>query len=77
MLIQVLGPGCPKCVELEKSVREVVAEAGVEALVEKITDFQKIAAFGVMATPGVVVDGQVKVVGRVPSKAELKEWIAG
>jgi len=77
MLIQVLGPGCPKCAELEKTVHEVVAEAGVDALVEKITDFQKIAAFGVMATPGVVVDGQVKAVGRVPSKAELASWIVG
>jgi len=77
MLIQVLGSGCAKCVELEKVVRAVVAEAGVDAQVEKVVDFQAIAALGVMATPGLVIDGQVKAAGRAPSKAEILEWIAG
>ena len=75
MDIKVLGPGCPKCVETEKVVREAVAAAGVEASVEKITDFQEMMRYGVMSTPAVVLDGVVKVVGRVPSKADVLAWI--
>ncbi|HBE95412.1 MAG TPA: thioredoxin family protein [Desulfovibrio sp.] len=75
MDIKVLGPGCPKCKEAEKVVREAVAAAGVEASVEKITDFQQMMQYGVMSTPAVVLDGVVKVVGRVPSKAEVLAWI--
>ena len=75
MDIKVLGPGCPKCKEAEKVVREPVAAAGVEASVEKITDFQQMMQYGVMSTPAVVLDGVVKVVGRVPSKAEVLAWI--
>lgn len=75
MEIKVLGPGCPKCAEAEKVVREAVAAAGVEASVEKITDFQQMMQYGVMSTPAVVVDGQVKVVGRVPSKADVLAWL--
>jgi small redox-active disulfide protein 2 len=75
MEIKVLGPGCAKCQQTEKIVREAVAEAGVEAQVEKITDIMKIMTYGVMGTPAVVVDGQVKSTGKVPKKEEVIRWI--
>lgn len=75
MEIKVLGPGCAKCSEVEKIMRTAVAEAGAAATIEKITDFQRIASFGVFATPAVVIDGQVKCVGKVPSKSEALSWI--
>ncbi|SMF35426.1 thioredoxin family protein [Desulfovibrio gilichinskyi] len=75
MKVQVLGPGCPKCKKVEKIVREAIAEAGIEAEVVKVSDFQEIASFGVFSTPAVAIDGDVKVVGRVPSKDEILEWI--
>ena len=75
MKIQVMGPGCPKCATAEKIVREAVAEAGVEAEVVKVSDFQEIASMGVFATPAVAVDGAVKVVGKVPSKQEVLGWL--
>jgi small redox-active disulfide protein 2 len=75
MEIKVLGPGCPRCGQTEKIIKEVVAEAGVEATVEKITDVMQIMTFRVMSTPAVVVDGQVKSVGKVPQKADILSWI--
>jgi small redox-active disulfide protein 2 len=75
MLIKVLGPGCKKCHEAEKVVREAVAEAGSDATVEYITDIAEIAKAGIFSTPAVVVDGNVKSVGKVPSKAEVKTWL--
>jgi small redox-active disulfide protein 2 len=75
MDIKVLGPGCPKCRQTEKIVSETVAEAGVEAQVEKITDTLEIAGYGVFGTPAVVVDGEVKSVGKIPSKQEVLLWI--
>jgi small redox-active disulfide protein 2 len=75
MEIKVLGPGCAKCKETEKLVREAVSEAGVTATVEKISDFQQIAGYGVLSTPAVVIDGDVKVVGKVPAKSELLSWL--
>ncbi len=75
MIIKVLGPGCPKCHETEKVVREAVAEAGSNASVEKISDFQEIAKLGVFSTPAVVVNGHVKCVGKVPTKNDVKSWI--
>jgi small redox-active disulfide protein 2 len=76
MDVKVLGPGCAKCKEAEKVVRETVTELGVEAHVEKVTDFQKIAEYGVLGTPAVVVNGQVKCMGKVPSKEDLKKWLS-
>jgi len=73
--VQVMGPGCPKCVQAEKIVREAVAESGIEAEVVKITDFQEIVSFGVFSTPAVAVDGDVKVSGRVPKKQEVTDWL--
>ncbi len=75
MDIKVLGPGCPKCEEAERLVREVVGESSVHPKIEKVTDLMKIAGYGVFGTPAVVVDGQVKSVGKIPKKEEIKTWI--
>ena len=75
MEIKVLGPGCAKCKEAEKVVLEAVKESGVDATVEKIADFQQIASFGVFSTPAIVIDGEVKMVGKVPSKADVLSWL--
>jgi small redox-active disulfide protein 2 len=75
MDIKVLGPGCAKCEQTEKIVKAAVSEAGVSAVVEKVTDIREIAGYGVFGTPAVVVDGNVKSVGKVPSKEDVKKWI--
>jgi small redox-active disulfide protein 2 len=75
MNVLVLGPGRPKCTEAEKIVNTALQEAGVEASVEKVSDFQEIAKLGVFSTPAVVMDGEVKCVGKVPSKSEVIDWI--
>jgi small redox-active disulfide protein 2 len=75
MDIKVLGPGCRKCQQTENNVKEAVAEVGVEASVKKITDTMEIAGYGVFGTPAVVVDGEVKSVGKIPSKEDVKSWI--
>ncbi|MBM9604524.1 thioredoxin family protein [Desulfopila inferna] len=75
MEVKVLGPGCPKCKQTEDVVREAVAESGVDAEVEKVTDTMKIAMYGVFGTPAVVVDGEVKSVGKVPSKTDVIGWL--
>jgi small redox-active disulfide protein 2 len=75
MDIKVLGPGCPKCQQTEKIVREALAEAGVSATVEKVKDILKIAEYGVFGTPSVVVDGEVKSVGKIPTKEDVKKWV--
>jgi len=75
MIINVLGTGCAKCKKTEQIVREAVAESGVEATVEKVEDLQKIVAYGVFTTPAVVVDGEVKVSGRMPSIKEVLGWL--
>jgi small redox-active disulfide protein 2 len=75
MEIKVLGPGCPKCKNLEKLTSEVVAENKIEATVEKVDDIMKIMEYGIMRTPGLVIDGKVMFSGRVPSKDELKTII--
>jgi small redox-active disulfide protein 2 len=75
MEIKVLGPGCPKCQQTEKIVKEAVAEAGVDANIEKVTDTLEIAGYGVFGTPAVVMDGEVKSVGKIPSKNDVKSWV--
>ncbi|NLI34808.1 MAG: thioredoxin family protein [Deltaproteobacteria bacterium] len=75
MEIKVLGPGCPKCQQTEKVVKEAVAESGVDARVEKVTNILDIGQYGVFGTPAVVVDGEVKSVGKVPTRAEVLKWI--
>lgn len=76
MEIKILGPGCAKCGEAEKIMQAAVAESGVAATIEKISDFQQIARFGVFSTPAVVIDGVIKCVGKTPSKAEALDWLA-
>lgn len=73
--LQVLGPGCPKCVELTKRTETAAATLGGDFEVEKITDMGKIMSFGIFTTPALVVDGEVKVVGQVPSVEEIKKII--
>lgn len=75
MEIKVLGPGCAKCSEAEKIMTIAVKEAGVDATIEKVSDFQQIARLGVFSTPAVVIDGQIKCVGKVPSPAEAQAWL--
>jgi small redox-active disulfide protein 2 len=76
MDIKILGPGCPKCNQTAKIVNDAVAEAGVQASVEKVTDALEIAGYGVFGTPAVVVDGEVKSVGKIPKKEEIVGWIS-
>jgi small redox-active disulfide protein 2 len=75
MNIKVLGTGCAKCKKTEEIVRQAVAEAGVDAQVEKVTNLTEIVSYGVMGTPAVVVDGVVRAVGKVPRKEEVLAWL--
>ncbi|MHC4131331.1 MAG: thioredoxin family protein [Planctomycetota bacterium] len=76
MKIQILGTGCPKCEKLAENAEAAATEMGVDYMLEKITDISDIMKFGVMVTPVLVVDGQVKVVGKVPSIIEIKEFLS-
>ena len=75
MDIKILGPGCAKCEKTEKIVKEAVAESGADATVDKVTSMMEIASYGVFGTPAVVVDGEVKSVGKVPKKDDIKKWL--
>lgn len=75
MNIKVLGPGCPKCRQTEKIVKDAVVESGIEATVGKVTDVMEIAGYGVFGTPAVVIDGEVKSVGKIPTKEMVLGWI--
>lgn len=75
MLIKVLGPGCKKCHETEKLVRQVVEETGSDARVEYITDLAQIAKHGIFSTPAVIVDDQTRCSGKVPSKDDIRKWL--
>jgi small redox-active disulfide protein 2 len=75
MEIKVCGPGCPKCHETERIVKEALAEAGVSAEVEKVSDFNEIAKLGVFTTPAVIIDGQIKCSGKTPTKKEVLAWL--
>ena len=75
MKITVYGPGCKKCHEAEELVRRVVAACGSDAVVEKISDLQAMMKMGIISTPGVAVDGVLKVAGRVPKPDEIKGWL--
>ncbi|MBU2548051.1 MAG: TM0996/MTH895 family glutaredoxin-like protein [Proteobacteria bacterium] len=75
MEIKVLGPGCAKCHKTEEIVRAAVQESGVEVHVIKVSDAMEIAKSGVFGTPAVIVDGQVKAVGKIPSKQDVLNWI--
>ena len=75
--VQVLGPGCPRCQEVAANVEAAAKAAGVEIQIEKVSNPTDIAKFGVMFTPGLVVDGDVKVSGRIPEVDEIKAWLTG
>ena len=75
MNIKILGSGCKNCVALERNTREALAEMDLDAEVTKVTDYLTIASYGIMKTPGLVVDEQVIVSGRVPKPAEIKELL--
>jgi small redox-active disulfide protein 2 len=75
MKIEVLGSGCKKCHDLESQVRAVVQELGLAAEIEHVTDMKRIAQYRVLMTPALVIDGQVKCSGRMPSPSEIKIWL--
>jgi small redox-active disulfide protein 2 len=74
-LIQVLGTGCAKCTKLKENAEAAIKEMGVEATVEKIEDINQITSFGVMMTPALVIDGEVKLVGKVAAPHEIKQLL--
>ncbi len=73
--VQILGTGCPKCKKLAENAQAAVNDAGIECEVVKVTDINEIMQFGVMLTPALAIDGQVKVVGKVPSPEEIKKML--
>ncbi len=73
--IQVLGTGCPKCKKMAEVAESAAVEMGMEFELEKVTDLNQIMSFGVMMTPALVVNGEVKVAGKVPSKSQMTEYI--
>lgn len=75
MTIKILGSGCPSCRALENNARTAVAELGAEAHVEHIREIDKIIAYGVMSTPAIVIDEEVRASGRVPDVEEIKTWL--
>lgn len=75
MNIKILGSGCKNCKKLEAQTKKAVEELGVEAVIEKVEDFKKIMKYGVMQTPALVVDEEVKVSGKIPKIEEIKEYI--
>lgn len=77
MDIVVYGPGCHRCHETERIVREALAELGFQASVRKESDYQAMAAAGVLATPAVTIDGVLKIAGRIPKAAEVQGWLVG
>ena len=72
---EVIGPGCNNCVRLEKNAREAVALAGIQAEITKVTDYAEIMTYGIMSTPGLVIDGKVVSYGRVPSATDIVPWL--
>ena len=77
MKIEILGTGCAKCHKLEELVRETVKAEGISADISKVDDIKKIMRYGVMTTPALVIDGKVKVAGKLPSSEEIKQLLDG
>ena len=73
--IKVLGSGCANCINLEKLCREVVSENGIDAEIEKVTDYKDIMSYGIMSTPGLVLNGKVVHSGKIPTKSTLTHWL--
>jgi small redox-active disulfide protein 2 len=74
MIIKILGSGCPNCKKLEANVRQAVKELNIEAVIEKVENMQEIMAYGVMRLPAMVIDGQVKSMGKLLSSEEVKKY---
>ncbi len=77
MKIEILGIGCAKCHKLEEMVRAVVAKEDINADISKVEDFKIIMKYGVMTTPALVIDGEVKAAGKIPSDDQIKSWLKG
>jgi len=75
MKIIILGPGCPRCHEVEKRTKTALAELGIAADVEKVSDIKRIMDFDILSTPGLVIDGKVVCSGKIPRLEEIKAWI--
>lgn len=75
--IHVLGTGCPNCERLAAHAESAARELGIDYEIEKVTEIDRIIAFGIMATPGLAIDGEVKCAGRVPPAGEIKGWLEG
>ncbi|MVX66321.1 thioredoxin family protein [Clostridium chromiireducens] len=75
MIIKILGTGCSNCKRLEENAKKAVEELGLDATIEKVTDIKDIMKYGIMKTPGLVVDEKVKVSGRVPTSEEIKKYL--
>ncbi len=76
MEIQVCGPGCASCEKAQKIVEAAIAATGVDAVLTKVTDFQKIAELGIFSTPAVVINGEVKCVGNIPKQSDVEKWLS-
>ena len=74
--IEILGTGCKKCSDLAESAKKAAESLGIEFELEKVTDIQKIVEYGVMSTPALVVDGEIKVSGKIPSVDEIKKFLS-
>jgi small redox-active disulfide protein 2 len=77
MEIKILGPGCRNCEKLAEEAKRAAKEAGCTAEVVKVTDMKQIMTYGILSTPGLVINGKVKSYGRIPSVSEIKKWIEG
>jgi len=75
MIIKVLGTGCSKCLTLESKVREVIKQNSIEAEVEKVTQINDIMRYGIMMTPGLVINEKVVSFGKIPQENQILEWI--
>jgi len=75
MKIEILGNGCASCKALEENAKKAVAKAGVKAQILKVTQMEKIIAYGIMSTPAIVIAGKVKASGRVPDAEEIIKWL--
>ena len=75
MNIRILGTGCPKCKQLEANAKKAVDELKIKAVIEKVTDVGDIVSHGVMSTPAIVINGEVKASGRIPTVEEIKKWL--
>ncbi len=75
--VKILGTGCKKCINLELKVRELISQKGIDAAVEKVTDINEMMNYGIMMTPGLVINEQVKSYGIIPKEEQILNWLKG